>query len=303
MPRVTANGIEIEYESLGPDHAPVALLIMGLGCQLIHWPDALCEQLLAAGYRVVRFDNRDVGLSSRMEQAGIPKLLRAGIAARLRLPLRAPYGLEDLATDALGLMDALGISQAHVVGLSMGGMIAQLLAARHPQRLRSLTLWMTNSGHPGLPQPHWRLQLRMIRRPDGRDRAALVRHGVQTWQLIGSPGYPTPVEHLQAQVERYIDRAHYPRGTARQTAAILAARHRRALLRQLRMPVQIIHGEADPLVPVAAAYDLAKQVPDSTLHVIPGMGHDIPPVLVPKLAGLLVEHFGKAEAAASSRAA
>lgn len=296
MPRIASNGIELEYESLGADGAPVILLIMGLGCQLIHWPDSLCERLVAAGYRVIRYDNRDVGLSTRLEQAGIPKLLRAGIASRLRLPVRSPYALDDLAGDAAGLLDALGIAQAHVVGLSMGGMIAQLLAARQPQRVLSLTLWMTSSGHPGLPQPKFSLQMRMIRRPDGRDREALVRHGVQTWQLIGSPGYPTPVEELQAQVERYIDRAYYPRGTARQTAAILAARSRRALLRGLKMPVQIIHGEADPLVPVGAAHDLARHTPGSTLHVIPGMGHDIPAPLVPQLAGLLVEHCRRAEA-------
>ncbi|MDP3858789.1 MAG: alpha/beta hydrolase [Stagnimonas sp.] len=303
MPRIAANGIEIEYESLGAESAPVILLIMGLGCQLIHWPDSLCEQLVAAGYRVIRYDNRDTGLSTRLEQAGIPKLLRAGIAARLRLPVRAPYALDDLAADALGLLDALGIAQAHVVGLSMGGMIAQLLAARQPARVLSLTLWMTSSGHPGLPQPRLSLQMRMIRRPDGRDRGALVRHGVQTWQLIGSPAYPTPVEELRLQVERYIDRAHYPRGTARQTAAILAARSRRALLRGLRMPVQIIHGEADPLVPVHAAHDLARHTPGSTLHVIPGMGHDIPAALVPRLASLLLAHCRASEAPAISRRA
>lgn len=294
MPRVAANGIEIEYESLGVESAPAILLIMGLGCQLIHWPDALCEELVAAGYRVIRYDNRDVGLSTRLERAGMPKLLRAGIASRLRLPVRAPYTLDDLAADAAGLLDALGIAQAHVVGLSMGGMIAQLLAAQHPVRVLSLTLWMTSSGHPGLPQPRLSLQMRMIRRPEGRDRGALVRHGVQTWQLIGSPAYPTPVEELQRQVERYIDRAHYPRGAARQTAAILAARSRRALLRGLTMPVQIIHGEADPLVPVGAAHDLARHTPGAALHVIPGMGHDIPAPLVPQLAQLLIDHCHRA---------
>lgn len=300
MPRIAANGIEIEYESLGDDSAPVILLIMGLGCQLIHWPDAFCEKLVAAGYRVIRYDNRDVGLSTRMEQAGMPKLLRAGIAARLRLPVRAPYSLSDLAADALGLLDALAIPQAHVVGLSMGGMIAQLLAAKHPSRVQSLTLWMTSSGHPGLPQPSLALQMRMIRRPEGRDRAALVRHGVQTWQLIGSPGYPPPVEELQAKVERYIDRAHYPRGVARQTAAILAARSRRALLRGLKMPVQIIHGEADPLVPVGAAHDLARHIPGARLHLLPGVGHDIPAPLYAALASLLTSHAAAAETPATA---
>lgn len=296
MPRVASNGIELEYESLGPEQGPVILLIMGLGCQLIHWPDSLCAALAAGGYRVIRFDNRDAGLSTRFEEAGLPRLLRAGIAARLRLPVRAPYSLDDLASDALGLLDALGVAEAHVVGLSMGGMIAQLLAARQPQRVLSLTLWMTGSGHPGLPQPSLALQMRMIRRPDGRDREARVRHGVQTWQLIGSPAYPTPEPLLRAQVERYVDRAYYPRGTARQTAAILAARSRRALLRGLRMPTQVIHGEDDPLVPVGAAHDLARHIPGAKLHLIPGMGHDIPEPLVPALSGLLLSHAASVEA-------
>lgn len=303
MSRIASNGIELEYESLGADDAPVILLIMGLGCQLIHWPDSLCAALVAAGYRVIRYDNRDVGLSTRLDAAGLPDLLRLGIASRLRLPVRTPYALDDLAEDARGLLDALGIAEAHVVGLSMGGMIAQLLAAKHPQRVKSLTLWMTHSGHRGLPQPTLKLQMRMIRRPDGRDREARVRHGVQTWQLLGSPGYPTPEPQLRARVEQYVDRAYYPRGVARQTAAILAARSRHPLLRALPMPVQIIHGEADPLVPVGAAHDLARQMPQARLHLIPGMGHDIPEPLVPKLAGLLVEHAGTAATATSRRVA
>lgn len=303
MPRIASNGIELEYESLGADDAPVILLIMGLGCQLIHWPDSLCTALVTAGYRVIRYDNRDVGLSTRLDAAGLPDLVRLGIASRLRLPVRAPYTLDDLAEDARGLLDALGIAEAHMVGLSMGGMIAQLLAAKHPQRVTSLTLWMTHSGHRGLPQPSLKLQMRMIRRPDGRDREARVRHGVQTWQLLGSPAYPTPGPQLRARVEQYVDRAYYPRGVARQTAAILAARSRHPLLRALPMPVQIIHGEADPLVPVGAAHDLARQLPRARLHLIPGMGHDIPEPLVPKLAGLLVEHADAASTATSRRAA
>lgn len=303
MPRIASNGIELEYESLGAEEAPAILLIMGLGCQLIHWPDSLCAALVAAGYRVIRYDNRDVGLSTRLDAAGLPDLVRLGIASRLRLPVRAPYALDDLAEDARGLLDALGIAEAHVVGLSMGGMIAQLLAAKHPQRVRSLTLWMTHSGHRGLPQPSLKLQMRMIRRPDGRDRESRVRHGVQTWQLLGSPAYPTPEAQLRARVEQYVDRAYYPRGVARQTAAILAARSRHALLRTLPMPVQIIHGEADPLVPVGAAHDLARQLPQARLHLIPGMGHDIPEPLVPKLAGLLATHAGAATDATSRRAA
>jgi pimeloyl-ACP methyl ester carboxylesterase len=302
MPRITANGIDIEYESLGREDAPVILLIMGLGGQLTMWPDALCERLVQGGFRVIRYDNRDVGLSTRMEAAGRPKLLRAGIAARLRLPVRSPYSLEDLAADALGLLDALGVAQAHVAGLSMGGMIAQILAARHPQRVRSLTLWMTNSGHPALPGPSLALQLRMIRRPEGRDREALVRHSMQTWRLIGSPAYPLEEAELRTLVERQLDRAYYPRGIARQTAAILAARQRRPLLRRLSMPVQIIHGEADPLVPVAAAHDLARHIPGARLHLIPGMGHDIPPALLPRLSGLLLEHVRAVEAADASSA-
>jgi pimeloyl-ACP methyl ester carboxylesterase len=303
MPRVTANGIEIEYESLGPDQAPVALLIMGLGCQLIHWPDALCEQLLAAGYRVLRYDNRDVGLSSRMEQAGMPKLLRAGIAARLRLPVRAAYGLDDLAADALGLMDALGIAQAHVVGLSMGGMIAQVLGAKHANRVRSLTLIMTSSGNPWLKKPSLRIQMRMMSKPKARDRETLLQFGMNTWRMIGSPGYPSPEPELREYVARALDRNVHPQGLARQMVAIMASGSRVKQLARIKAPTLIIHGDKDPLVPVPAARDLKKHIPDAQLEIIHGMGHDLPSSLLPKLSHLILHHTKHAERAHGRRAA
>ena len=288
MPQIRANGIQIEYEEFGERAAPAILLIMGLGCQLIHWPDDLCHSLAGAGYRVIRYDNRDAGLSSKLDHADRVKLIRAGILSTFRLPVKAAYTLDDMAQDALGLMDALKLPRAHVVGVSMGGMIAQLIAIHHPDRMLSLTSIMSNSGNPLLPGPSLRIRLRMIKRPSRLDRESLIRHSMQTWRMIGSPGYPQEESALRAKVERAYDRCVHARGLARQTVAILASRNRAPLLKRIVAPTLIIHGKEDPLVPVAAAYELARHIPGARLEIIPGMGHDLPPALVPRLAQLIL---------------
>lgn len=298
MPRTQANGIEIEYETFGRCEDTAVLLIMGLGGQLTMWPDDFCERLAASGYYVVRYDNRDVGLSSKLDQLGKPHLLRTGLAYALRLPVRAPYRLDDMALDAVGLLDALKIKRAHVVGVSMGGMIAQLLAARHAARVISLTSIMSSSGHPWLPGPKLSVRLRMMRRPARLDREGMIAHGMETWRLIGSPGFPETEADLRDKVARQIERNVHPQGFVRQISAIMASGSRAALLKQVQAPTLIIHGKADPLVPVAAAHDLARRLPHARLEVIDGMGHDLPRSLMPRIETLIGAHLQAAQDAA-----
>ncbi len=290
MSQAHANGIQLEYETFGQPSDPAILLIMGLGGQLVLWPEALCRALAQGGYYVIRYDNRDVGLSSKIDSAGKPDLSRASLRYVLRLPLRSGYTLDDMAADALGLLDALNIRKAHVVGLSMGGMIGQILAAQHGERLLSFTAIMTSSGNRGLPQPSLSLRLRLTRRPKSTTREALVQHSINTWKLIGSPGYPTGDAELRAMVERDQARSLYPRGMARQTLAIMASPSRVPLLRRITAPTLVIHGLADPLVPVAAGRELARLIPGARLELIEGMGHDLPAPLLPRIAGSILGH-------------
>lgn len=300
MPQVNANGLQFEYETFGDTKATPLLLIMGLGGQLVQWPDDFCEALAKGGYYVIRYDNRDVGLSTRLGEAGRANLMRAGLLMNLRLPIKAPYKLDDMAMDAVGILDALSIKSAHVVGISMGGMIGQILAAKHPSRVRSFTALMTTSGHRSLPGPSLRVQLRLISRPKKLDRESLIQHSMEFWNLIGSPGYRTPTDVLRAKVERAFDRAHYPQGLGRQTLAILASGSRMPLLPRIKAPTLVIHGDKDPLVPVAAAYNLARHIPGAQLEIIPDMGHDLPPQLLSRLQDLILKHVKRADVAPSA---
>jgi pimeloyl-ACP methyl ester carboxylesterase len=295
MPQATANGLSLEYETFGKPENPAILLIMGLGAQLTLWPENFCRALAKAGYYVIRYDNRDVGLSSKLDSHHKPRLVRAGLAYKLGLRVRASYTLDDMAQDAVGLLDALGIRRAHVIGASMGGMIGQILGAKYGERLRSLVLVMTNSGHPRLPGPSLKISLRLVKRPKRHDRETLIQHAFETWQMIGSPGYPVPDAERLERISQHFDRAHHPRGLARQTLAIFASGDRSTLLPNITTPTLIVHGEDDLLVPVAAAYDLAKRIPQSTLNVIPGMGHDLPDPLIPTIAASVLHHIRAAE--------
>jgi pimeloyl-ACP methyl ester carboxylesterase len=300
MPQIHANGLHFEYETFGDPASPPILLIMGLGAQLVLWPVEFCQRLAQAGYYVVRFDNRDVGLSSKINNVGKTRLMRAAIASTFRLPVRAPYTLDDMARDALGVMDGLGLQRAHIVGASMGGMIAQILAAKHPERVASLTLVMTTSGNPRLPGPSLKIKLRLVKRPPLLDRESLILYSMETWRLIGSPAWPTEEAALRAKVEHSYDRAHYPPGLARQTLAIIASGSRVSLLRRIIAPTQIIHGEADPLVPVAAAHDLARHIAHARLEIIKGMGHDFPPVPMQRIHDLILDLASRAPAAVAA---
>ena len=280
MPRVQANGVSIEYESFGPHGAPVILLIMGLGAQLTRWPLQFCEKLVARGYRVVRFDNRDVGLSTRFDAAPVPELGQI-IAARMAgRPAEVPYTLNDMGADTVGLLDALGIRQAHIVGASMGGMIAQVVAAEYPQRVLSLTSIMSTTGNPALPPPTPAAAAAlMARAPDPSDQDAYVAHGLNTFRTIGSPGYPFDESTSRERLLADAARSYNPAGVGRQLAAVTASGDRRNQVRRVRAPTVVVHGAEDPLVPVAGGRDTAECITGAQLRIIPGMGHDFPPAL------------------------
>jgi pimeloyl-ACP methyl ester carboxylesterase len=282
--KLAANNLQIEVDVQGLPGGEPLLLIMGLGMQLVAWPDELVADLVSRGFRVVRFDNRDIGLSQGFDHAGVPNLVQATLRHAMRLPVSAPYQLRDMAHDALGVLDALGIQRAHVCGASMGGMIGQHLAAHHPARVKSLTLIMTSSGARRLPQPGWRVRQALIARPRSSAEADVVQHMEGVVQIIASPAHrPDPVRTRQ-RIEAAVRRAYRPAGTARQLMAIVADGDRSPLLGRITAPTTVIHGAADPLVPPAAGQDLANKIAGATLDLVPGMGHDLPLALLPRMA-------------------
>jgi len=263
--KVRANGLLIEVDDQGPRDGPVVLLVMGLGMQLTGWPDGLVALLLGEGFRVVRFDNRDAGLSDGFDHAGVPSIPLNALRHLLRLPVRSPYALKDMAADAVGVMDALGIARAHVVGASLGGMIAQHVAARHGDRVASLTLIMTTSGSRRLPGPTLRARRALFSQPADRELETLIAHSVGVFTAIGSPGLLPAPTVLRARVTAHIQRASRPQGSARQLLAIAADGDRTPLLARIQAPTQVIHGELDPLVPVANGHDLVRRIPGALL--------------------------------------
>ena len=291
MPILTSNGIKIAYETAGDPKGVPVLLIMGLGMQLIAWPDDFVDGLAELGFYVVRFDNRDCGLSDKFDHAGKPNLPLAFLKSLVRWPLKSAYSLEDMAGDAIGVMRALGVARAHVVGVSMGGMIAQILAAKFPDRVLSLTSIMSSSGRRGLPGPTRAARAALFSRPaDVNNHQAQVAHMAGVFKVIGSPAYPTPDQQLRTRVARAMKRNVSTAGVARQMVAIAASGDRSALLKKITAPTLVIHGAADPLVPPACGEDTARQIPGARLEVIQGMGHDLPAQLVERLLALIDTH-------------
>ncbi|MEO5696653.1 MAG: alpha/beta fold hydrolase [Burkholderiaceae bacterium] len=282
--RMQASGIAIEVDDQGPRDAAPLLLIMGLGMQLIDWPDALVRLLVDRGFRVIRIDNRDAGLSHGHDDLGVPNMAALTLRYVLRLPLKVPYRIADMAGDALGVIDALGLQTVHVCGASMGGMIAQHLAAGHPDRVASLVLMMTTSGARSLPQASLRVRAALLKRPDGSDPESAVEHLRRVLTLIGSPGYPADPDRLRERLRVSVRRAWRPAGTARQLAAVAADGNRSPLLSRIVAPTLVIHGAGDPLVPVAAAHDLVGRIAGAQLDLVPGMGHDLPEALLARFA-------------------
>ena len=292
MPQLRANGIEIEYETFG-DGPESLLLIMGLGAQMILWDEAFCGQLANRGYRVIRFDNRDVGLSTHFPDLGVPDVAQMYQDALERKPLEAPYLLDDMADDTAGLLDALGIPAAHVCGASMGGMIAQALAYRHPGRVKSLISVMSSTGDPGLPQGKPEA-LGLLFQPPPSHREGYLDYSAMVWRAIGSPGFPFDEERVRERSGRHYDRSFDPTGVGRQMAAILASGDRTAALGNVSAPTLVIHGREDPLVPLAAGEATRDAIPGAELLVVEGMGHDFPPGAWPQLVDAIAGHADRA---------
>lgn len=295
--RAHVNGIDIAWEQAGPEHGEPLLLIMGLGRQLISWPQTMCAQLVARGMRVIRFDNRDIGLSGSGDRGIRFHVLKDSLRKRVGLRVEANYTLHDMTEDTVQLMDALGLARAHLAGVSMGGMIAQLLAGKHPDRVLSLTSIMSSTNHPWLPAAAWEIiqALSESFNPDA-PREAVIAHGMRIGRLIGSPAYPKTDEVLRGEAERAYERSFRPDGANRQSHAIIATGSIEPVVRAIRAPTQVIHGAADRLVRPKGGQRSAKLIAHSRLTMIDGMGHDLPEPLVPKLVGLIADNVARAKA-------
>ena len=296
--KIRANGIDIEIEDSAhgqPPRAsqPVVLLIMGLGMQLVAWPPEMVQGLVDAGFRVIRMDNRDIGLSQHFDHLGKPNLLWASLKYKLGMKAVPPYTVEDMAQDALGVLDTLKVKYAHIVGVSMGGMIAQRVAIAAPKRVLSLTSIMSSSGARHLPKPQPEVLRVMLRRP-GRNPAAVIDHYVHLFKAIGSPAYPVAEPDLRTRIALGINRSFHPVGTLRQMLAIVSDTHRATQLPKISSRTLVLHGTADPLVPLAHGQDTAERIAGARLVTIEGMGHDLPPEPVRQMLAAMLPHMGAA---------
>lgn len=292
--------VELEYEAFGPADGPPVLLVMGVGAQLIHWPLGFVELLAGHGLRVIRFDNRDSGLSSQLEHFGVPPVKRTLMRALIGLPVSSPYRLEDMAGDAAGLLDSLGLPAAHVVGISMGGMIAQTLAIGRPERVLSLTSLMSTPGGRYVGQFN-AIRALVGKRPDTRELA--IESGLRILRALSGPGFPLDETSARELAAASFERGNCPRGFARQFAAVLAARPRQQSLGRLRVPTLVLHGDKDPLVPLEAGRATAACVPGARLVVVPGLGHTLPAGAWPTLTDAIAEHVLTVQARREIRAA
>ena len=275
MSRVTANGIQIEYETFGnPSDRPL-LLVIALGGQLIWWDESLCQDLVSRGHYVIRYDNRDTGLSTKFDQAGKPDVM--GTLGKILSGDKSsvPYTIEDMADDGVGLLDALGIPCAHICGMSMGGMIAQTIALRHPSRVLSLTSIYSQTGNPKLPQPKPEV-LTALLTPIPTERAAYIEYMLRFHKMVTGHGYPMDEEWTRRKMAASYDRCFFPHGIGRQVIATMAQNNRKAALASIKVPVLVIHGTDDPLVPAEGGKETAAAIPGARLILIEGMGHDLP---------------------------
>jgi proline iminopeptidase len=295
MPKLHANGVDLYYDETGDAGAPAVLLVMGLGTQMIAWPDPFVAGLVAAGHRVIRFDNRDIGKSTALDGATAVHPLFAVAMARMGLRFPLAYSLSDMAADAVALLDALDVTKAHVVGASMGGMIAQLIAAGWPDRVLTLTSIMSSSGRRGLPGPTPTLRRRlMARRPARPTRDEAIAAGVDILTLISHPDPARDPQAFHDMAAQAFDRGYNPMGVRRQLLAIIADGSRVDRLKTIRAPTLVIHGAADPLVPAANSHDIAQLVPGARLVIVPGMAHDLPPSKLPEMVAAITAHMAPA---------
>lgn len=286
-----SNGLRMAYEEFGDPADPAILLVAGLYNQLVRWPLKFCELLVANGFRVIRFDNRDIGLTDKMDGVRAPSFFRLALKHYLRIPISAPYSLDDMADDTVGVLDALNIQQAHIVGMSMGGMISQLVTAKYPHRILSLTSIMSTSGERGKGVASAKVSAAMLQ-PVTKERSALD-NAVNIWQLIGSPAYPMSDDDVRTLIKAEHKRSSNPAGYMRQIAAIRNAPGRAKLLRAITAPVLIIHGNQDLLVPVSGGIDTAKHIAHAQLELFEGMGHTLPAELLPRFVELIVANTQK----------
>lgn len=291
MPQITANGITLEYEAFGDPANPPLLLVMGLGAQMTLWPMELIEALTARGYYVIRYDNRDIGLSEKFGHAGVPDVRKVALMKLFGLRPKLAYRLADMAADAADLLRVLGIDKAHVVGASMGGMIVQLLAANHPEKVLSMTSVMSTTGNRRLPRARPEAMKALMGRPPANaSLEQVIPVGITVSRAIGSPAYPAAEERLRDRIARDFHRSFYPQGAARQLAAIIDDGDRRARLKRIGAPSLVIHGIDDPLVPVEGGRDTAANIRGAKLHEIKGMGHDLPLELVEEISDVIAAH-------------
>ena len=283
------NGVNIAYDTFGDPSSKPLLLIMGLGWQMIFWDDDFCSRLASKGYRVIRFDNRDIGLSQRFDEAGIPDI-GALISAQLKgTAFPVPYTLSDMAADAVGLLDVLEIDSAHVVGASMGGMIAQIMAMQFTERVRTLTSIMSSTGDPDLPPPRPEA-LKILYTPLPTDREGFIKSYINVLRVLSGPEVPVSESQARKYAEMTFDRGLSPDGVARQFAAVIASGSRKEGLKSVTLPTLIIHGDKDPLVPVECGIDTAKAIPGARLVIMKGMGHGLPEVLWDRMIDEIASH-------------
>jgi len=293
MPSVHVNGINIAYEQDGAADAPAVLAIMGVGEQLTHWPEEFYLSLVENGYQVIRFDNRDVGLSSQLGDQGPLDIMAVIMAKMTGSTYPVPYSVEDMAADSLGLLEALNIPKAHVVGVSLGGVIAQTMAIKHPERILSLTLISTTSDNPSLPRPNPTAMMKIMSKPESNERESWIQNKIDIESFIGNPGYPEQAEKLRQRAEEAYDRMHYPEGVTRQVGAGISAGSRVEALKKIDIPTLVIHGRDDNLFAVDAGEDLANHLPNATLAVIEGMGHGVSSPLMPIWVNLIATHLSE----------
>jgi pimeloyl-ACP methyl ester carboxylesterase len=303
MAKILSNGLKLEVEEFGRPSDPSVLLIMGLSAQLTRWPDAFIESIVRKGFHVVAFDNRDIGLSEKLisERATSPLavalLNTVGLASWL-----APYKLTDMAMDTIGVLDALEIARAHVIGASMGGMIGQIVCAEHPERIKSFTALMSSTNNPDLPRAHPKVSWEvMTARKPSATREELIDITMRIWTLIGTKNSGRDPLEFRQQVAASIDRNSSPSGIRRQMAAIIATRDLRDWTRKVTAPTLVVHGSDDPLVPVQNGLDIAHQIKNARMEIIEGMGHDLPPKYIAEVVDHVLEHLCSAENSVDTR--
>ena len=303
--QIIANGINIEVEDTGAGlnaqgvERPAIVLIMGLAMQLVAWPLPLVQALVDAGYRVIRFDNRDIGLSHHFDGLGTSNLVWAGLKMRLGLAVKSGYSLHDMALDTLGVLDALKVQKAHIVGVSMGGMIAQRVALAKPERVLSLTSIMSTSGARGLPQARPEVMRALLKRPSSTSEQDIGDFYVKLLKVIGSPGFPVPEAEVRSRAYLSFRRSYHPQGINRQMMAIVADTTRADALKSIRVPTLVVHGKADALVPFAHGQDTAQRIPKAQFVPVEGMGHDLPPGVIERLLDAMIPHFNTARTEAA----